>query len=132
MLRSLRNAQLIEQLKGVTSQYWGKQRFVGGPIYMGAIILFLAIMGMFLMKDKTIWLAGAAVLTMMMSWGSNFEGFNYFLFDNIPLMNKFRAVSMALNITAFLLLILAAMALKDFSQIIIVKLINKSSLHSRM
>ena len=115
VLRSLRNAQLIEQLKGVTSQYWGKQRFVGGPIYMGAIILFLAIMGMFLMKDKNkYWLAGAAVLTMMMSWGSNFEGFNYFLFDNIPLMNKFRAVSMALNITAFLLLILAAMALKDF------------------
>ena len=115
VLRSLRNAQLIEQLKGVTSQYWGKQRFVGGPIYMGAIILFLAIMGMFLMKDKNkYWLAGAAVLTVMMSWGSNFEGFNYFLFDNIPLMNKFRAVSMALNITAFLLLILAAMTLKDF------------------
>lgn len=115
VLRGLRNAQLIEQLKGVTSQYWGKQRFVGGPIYMGAIILFLAIMGMFLMKDKNkYWLTGAAVLTMLMSWGSNFEGFNYFLFDNIPLMNKFRAVSMALNITAFLLLILAAMALKDF------------------
>jgi hypothetical protein len=115
VLRGLRNAQLIEQLKGVTSQYWGKQRFVGGPIYMGAIILFLALLGMALLKDKNkYWLFGAAILTMIMSWGSNFEGFNYFLFDNVPLMNKFRAVSMALNITAFLFLVLAAMTLKDF------------------
>jgi hypothetical protein len=115
VLRSLRNPQLAEQLRGVTAQYWGKQRFVGGPIYMGAIVLFLAILGVALLKDKNkYWLAAAALFTMMLSWGSNFEGLNYFLFDNVPLMNKFRAVSMALNITAFVLLILAAWTLKDF------------------
>jgi hypothetical protein len=115
VLRGLRNPQLMEQLKGVTSQYWGKQRFVGGPIYMGAIVLFLAILGLVLLNNKNkYWIAAAALLTTIMSWGSNFEGFNYFLFDNVPLMNKFRAVSMALNITAFLLLVLAAMTLKEF------------------
>jgi hypothetical protein len=97
--------------------YWGgmtKPNEVGtsGPPYVGAIIFFLAILAMFVLDNKhKWWLFTGIVLSIMMSWGSYFGAFNNFLFDNLPLYNKFRAPSMILVISQLLLPILAVLGL---------------------
>lgn len=97
--------------------YWGgmtKPGEVGtsGPPYVGAIIIFLAILGMFVLDGKhKWWLFTGIALSVIMSWGSYFGGFNNILFDKLPLYNKFRAPSMTLVIAQLLLPILAVLAL---------------------
>ena len=76
--------------------YWGPQPFVSGPVYFGAIICFLFVLGMIVVRHPMKWaLAGAALLGFLLSLGKNFEGFNYFLFDYLPLLKNFRTPSMA-------------------------------------
>ena len=97
--------------------YWGgmtKQGEVGtsGPAYIGAIICFLAILGFFLVDKKyKWWILAATGFTIMMSWGSYFDGLNDFLYNNLPLYNKFRAPSMILVIPQLLLPLLAVLGL---------------------
>jgi hypothetical protein len=92
--------------------YWGDQPFTSGPVYFGAIIIFLFTFGMFLIKDasKWIWLA-IAVFAFMMSWGKNIEWFSDLLFYHFPLYNKFRSVTMAVAIAQFVFPLLACVAL---------------------
>lgn len=92
--------------------YWGDQPFTSGPVYFGAIIIFLFVFGMFLIKDtsKWIWLA-IALFSFMMSWGKNIEWFSDLLFYHVPLYNKFRSVTMAICIAQFIFPLLACMAL---------------------
>ncbi|GAB2527216.1 YfhO family protein [Rufibacter soli] len=92
--------------------YWGDQSFVGGPVYMGAIICFLFVLGLLVTPRRLwVWLLSATLLSFLLSWGKNFEAFNYFMFDFFPGYNKFRAVSMALVIAQVTMVLLAILAL---------------------
>jgi hypothetical protein len=83
--------------------YWGPQPFVAGPIYFGAIICFLFVLGMFLVKSHHKWWLFAAVLvSIVLSWGDHFKSVNYFLFDHLPMLNKFRTPTMTLSIAEIL------------------------------
>ena len=74
--------------------YWGQQPGVAGPAYLGAVVVFLFIMALFLVRGKyKWWLVLASVLALMLSWGKNFPALTNFMIDNFPLYNKFRAVS---------------------------------------
>ena len=83
--------------------YWGPQPFLSGPVYFGAIICFLFVLGLLVVKSAhKWWIVAASFIGIMLSWGNNFEGVNYFLFDHLPMLNKFRTPSMALVIPQFL------------------------------
>lgn len=98
------------------SLYWGDQPFTNGPVYLGVIGCFLFIMGMFYLNNKhKWWILVATLLGIMMAWGSNFSAFNYFLFDNVPLYNKFRVPTMALVIPQILVPLLAALYVSQLS-----------------
>lgn len=109
--------QLANQIAGSSTLYWGGIGSVQGPVYVGAIICFLAILSLFLPNNRHRWWALAAiVLTIMMSWGSYFKEFNYPLYDLLPFYNKFRAPSMILVIPQLLLPMLAAIAVNTYAQ----------------
>lgn len=93
--------------------YWGDQPFTSGPVYFGAIIVFLFVLGLFVVKGPDRWwLLAATILAILMSWGKNLMGFNSFLFDNLPLYNKFRTPSMSLVIANVTMVLMAVLALK--------------------
>jgi hypothetical protein len=106
--------QLQQQLP--TSFYWGGMTRPGevgvsGPPYAGAIICFLAILAMFALDGKHKWWAFTAiVLSIMMSWGAYFDGFNTLFYEYLPFFNKFRAPSMIVVICQLLLPMLAVLA----------------------
>lgn len=95
--------------------YWGAQPFTSGPVYLGAVICFLFLFGLVYLKgfDKW-WILAACVLAVMMSWGKNFPAFNNFLFDYLPMYNKFRVPSMTLVIPQVLFPLLGMLALNRF------------------
>ncbi|MEG0795107.1 MAG: YfhO family protein [Odoribacter sp.] len=79
--------------------YWGPQPFTAGPMYMGAICVFLFILGLILIKGVTKWwIAGISLLAVLLSWGNHFMWLSAFFFDYVPLYNKFRVPSMILTI----------------------------------
>jgi hypothetical protein len=79
--------------------YWGDQPFTSGPVYFGAIVCFLFVLGMFIIKNPIKWwIAGASLLFIFLSLGKNLAGFNEFIFHHLPQYNKFRTPSMALVI----------------------------------
>ena len=99
-----------------TNAYFGNQPGVAGPTYFGALLVFLAILGLFLIQGNIKWwLLLASVLFTMLAWGDNFKPLSYFFFDYFPLYNKFRAVSMMLVIPALCFPIIAALAVKALS-----------------
>jgi len=92
--------------------YWGKLPFTSGPIYFGAVAVFLFLLGLLTVKGPAKWwLALGALLTLLLSMGSNLEGFNRFFFDHVPMYNKFRTPNSVLSITSFLVPALGFMAL---------------------
>ncbi len=94
--------------------YWGPQPFLSGPVYFGAAICFLFVLGLFVIRSPhKWWIVAASVICIVLSWGKNFEGVNYFLFDHIPYLNKFRTVSMALVIPQFLFPLLGIWAVQE-------------------
>ncbi len=95
-------------------QYWGNQPFTSGPVYFGAIICFLFLLGMLIIEDKIKWYILAAILlSIMLSWGKNFMSLTDLFMDYVPGYNKFRAVSMILVIAQLLVPLLGAMALNE-------------------
>ncbi len=79
--------------------YWGDQPLTSGPVYLGAVICLLFIFGAVYTKSwHKWWLIAASILGIVLAWGANFKGFNYFLFDYLPFYNKFRAPTMGLVI----------------------------------
>ena len=93
--------------------YWGDQPFTSGPVYFGAIIIFLFVLGLFVVKGPDRWwIVLATILAIVMSWGKNLMGFNSFLFEYLPLYNKFRTPSMSLVMANVTMVLLAALALK--------------------
>ncbi|HEU4609931.1 MAG TPA: hypothetical protein VFS31_17545, partial [Chitinophagaceae bacterium] len=104
--------EVAQQVAGMSSLYWGGIDGVGtsGPPYVGAIICFLAILGMFILDNRYKWWAlTAIILTIMMSWGQYFDAFNTFLYNHLPFYNKFRAPSMIMVIPQLLLPMLAVL-----------------------
>jgi len=94
--------------------YWGPQPFTSGPVYAGAIICFLFVLGLFVVKGpEKWWLLAATIISFILSWGGNFASVNNFLFDHLPLYNKFRTPSMALIIANFTMAATAALAIKE-------------------
>ena len=93
--------------------YWGDQPFTSGPVYFGAIVIFLFVLGMFVVKGPDRWwILLATILSIMMAWGKNLMGFNSFIFDHLPLYNKFRTPSMSLVMANVTMVIMAALTLK--------------------
>lgn len=104
-----------ENFAGSMPTYWGPQPMTSGPVYFGAIICFLFILGMVYLKTwHRWWILAVCLLAVVMSWGSNFLSFNTFLFNNLPLYNKFRAPSIILILPQLLFPLLGMMALQQF------------------
>ncbi|MEZ5045956.1 MAG: YfhO family protein [Chitinophagaceae bacterium] len=94
--------------------YWGPQPFLSGPIYFGAIVVFLFVLSVFLIRSPhKWWIVISSVFFILLSVGKHFSAFNYFLFDHLPLFNNFRTPSMALSIPMFLFPVLGFWALND-------------------
>lgn len=92
--------------------YWGAQPYTAGPVYVGAVVCFLFILGLFVVDKRTrYWLLAGTLLSFLLAWGKNFETFNNLIFDLLPGYNKFRAVSMALVIAQLAMPLLGALAL---------------------
>lgn len=97
--------------------YWGPQPGISGPVYFGAAICFLFVLGLFVVRSQhKWWILTASVLCIIMSCGRFMPGINYFLFDNLPYLNKFRTPSMALVIPQFLFPILAAWVVQEIME----------------
>ena len=95
--------------------YWGEQPGTSGPVYAGAIVCFLFVLGLIIVRGpEKWWLLGATVFSLILAWGSNLAVINNFLFEYMPLYNKFRAPSMALVITTLTMSALAILAVKRF------------------
>ena len=103
---------LGQQLQGYLQFYWGGiGSGTAGPPYSGAVVCFLAIMGLSFIPNKhKWWMIAAIILTFMMSWGSYFEGFNVYLLEHLPFYNKFRAPSMIMVIPTFLFAVSSVIA----------------------
>ena len=102
--------------------YWGDQPFTSGPVYAGAIVIFLFIVGLVIVEPRQkYWLLFATILSIALCWGKNFPEFNNLMFDYFPGYNKFRSVSMAITIALFSLPVLGALALE---KIVSAKLLN--------
>ena len=95
-------------------QYWGEQPGTSGPVYVGAFVMFLFVLALFIVKTPMKWaLLAATVLSILLSWGKNFMGFTDFFIDYVPMYNKFRAVSSILVIAEFTIPLLAMLGLKE-------------------
>ncbi|VAW22218.1 FIG00649758: hypothetical protein, partial [hydrothermal vent metagenome] len=95
--------------------YWGKQPIVEAPAYIGAILVFLFVLGIFLVKGKLKkWLVGAVIFSILLSWGKNFNMLTDFFIDYVPLYNKFRAVSSIQVIAELAIPLLGILGLKEF------------------
>lgn len=94
--------------------YWGTQPFTGGPFYFGAIICFLFVLGVIVIRSPhKWWMIAVCVLAFIMSWGEHFPSVNYFLFDTLPGLNKFRIPNMILVLPQLLFPVLGIWALND-------------------
>ena len=98
---------------GMVRQYWGSQPGTSGPVYVGAFVLMLFVIGLFVVKGPMKWaLLAVTILSILLSWGRNFMGFTDFFIDHFPMYSKFRTVSSILVIAEFTIPLLAVMALK--------------------
>ena len=96
------------------SQYWGEQPGTSGPVYVGAFVLFLFVLGLFIVKGPMKWaLFAATILSITLSWGKNFMPWTDFFLDYVPMYDKFRTVASILVIAEFTIPLLAMMALRN-------------------
>lgn len=105
--------QMLPGIYDGIPQYFGTQPMTNGPVYVGAFVLLLFILGLFIVKGPMKWaLLAATILSILLSWGRNFMGFTNFFLDYIPMYAKFRTVASILVIAEFTIPLLAMMALK--------------------
>ncbi len=108
--------------------YWGKQPYTAGPTYLGAVAVFLALIGVALTsKRNRWWIVAVSLFALLLSWGSNFMWFTELCYKYLPMYNKFRTVSMALIILQWSVPLLAAFAIWN-----IFKCENKASLRKAL
>jgi len=102
------------QVAGSLPRYWGGLESTSGPAYIGILVCLLALIGFVLLRHPLRWgLLAVTVLAILMSWGKFFPGFNVFLFEKLPLYNKFRAPSMALVIAQLALPVVAVLTIQQ-------------------
>ncbi len=112
MLRA--NGYAAEQVVKSLPLYWGPQPFTAGPMYMGAISIFLFVLGFFVLKGGLKWwVGGVSLLALMLSWGYHFMPVSEFFFNFAPLYNKFRTVSMILVVLQILIPVMAVLAVNE-------------------
>lgn len=100
-----------------SNAYWGDQPGTSGPVYVGAIIVFLFVLGALTVKGELKWaLLAATLLSILLSWGKNFMGFTDFFIDYVPGYNKFRAVSMTLVIAELCMPLLGLLGLAEIAK----------------
>ena len=104
----------LAQVIGPWYQYWGEQPFTAGPVYVGALVMMLFLLGLFIVKGPMKWaLLGATLLSIMLAWGKYFMGLTNFFIDYVPMYAKFRTVSSILVIAEFTIPLLAMLALRE-------------------
>jgi hypothetical protein len=105
------------QAQGQLYRYWGKQPGTSGPVYFGAVVLFLFVLGLLILKGREKWwILTAAVLSLLLSWGKNLMPLTSLFIDFFPGYDKFRAVSMTLVMAGVLVPLLGVLALKEISE----------------
>jgi Bacterial membrane protein YfhO len=110
------------QLYGAIPGYWGPQPFISGPVYFGAIVVFLFILSLLIVRSHyKWWVLIGSILFIMLSWGINFSSLNVWLFHHLPMYNKFRTPSMALTMPQILFPFFAAWALHELTTTLIDK-----------
>lgn len=93
--------------------YWGEQPMTSGPVYIGVVMVFLLVLGMFYIKDRSKWVyLGVSILALALSWGKNFMGLTEFFIDNIPGYNKFRTVTIILVLVELCVPVIAVLLLE--------------------
>jgi len=103
-----------QALKNIPT-YWGTLATTAGPIYIGSVILFLFVLGMFVVKHHyKWWIFSSAVLTLMLSWGENFPALTNLFFDYFPMYNKFRVPMTLLLMVGLMVPVLSALAINEF------------------
>lgn len=111
--RTLGPSGQADQFVRYAPMYWGDQPFTSGPVYAGAIICFLFLLGLLIVKGpEKWWLLAGTIISVILAWGRHFPVINDFLFYHLPLYNKFRTPSMALVIAGVTMVALAILALK--------------------
>ena len=94
--------------------YWGPQPGTSGPVYIGAVIIFIAVLGLFLLRGRMKWwMVVVSVLAITLSWGKNMMWFTEIFFNHFPMYNKFRTVSMILVVVEWCVPLLAALTLQQ-------------------
>jgi hypothetical protein len=102
-----------EQFTAQVPTYWGPQPYTAGTTYIGAVLIFLMVLGLFLVKGKFRWILSSTLLiTFMVAWGNNFEFFYRLLFDYLPFFNKFRTPSMIFYLSTIIVVTGAAIGLQ--------------------
>ncbi len=111
-LEAIKDPQM-RQYAGSMMAYYGEQGFTAGPVYIGAIVIFLCVLGLFVINDRLKWsLLIITIIGIMLGWGKNLMWFTNIFFDYLPMYNKFRAVSMIMVIAELTIPILAVLALQ--------------------
>ena len=106
--------QIAAQASQRVATFWGDKSYTAGPVYVGAIVCLLFILGLIIVKGpEKWWLLCATILSLILAWGRNFELVNNFLFYHLPLYNKFRTPEMALVIAEVTMAALGILALKE-------------------
>jgi hypothetical protein len=127
-VKALRANNAAAEAAGQLQKYWGTQPGTDGPHYVGAIVFFLFVLGLIIIKGpEKWWLLGATILSVMLAWGKNFMPLSDIFIDYFPGYNKFRAVTMILVIAEFCIPLLAFLALRDiFNGTVTGKALKKS------
>lgn len=105
------------EAEGITKQlpgYWGPQPMTSGPVYIGAVFMFLFVFGLFIIRGFNLWwIVGATALSIILAWGKNFMGITDLFIDYFPLYDKFRTVSMILVVAELTIPLLGMLALSQ-------------------
>lgn len=118
--------QMTQQLYQAASAYWGSKPSTSGPVYFGAIVCLLALFTLLFAKNEhKWWLLTVTIIGILLAWGKNFELLNNFLFDHLPLYNKFRTPEMAMVIPQFTVALLSVLFVNELITITDKETLNK-------
>ncbi len=113
-------------------QYWGEQPGTSGPVYVGAFVIFLFVLGLFIVKGPMKWaLLIATLLSITLAWGKNFMPWTDFFLDYVPMYDKFRTVASILVIAEFTIPLLAMLALKEIVENVKMEELNNTKASSK-
>lgn len=105
--------QQVQQYTANAPTYWGGKAPTGGPVYVGAIVFFLFVVGCFIVEGKhRYWMIAVTIFSVMLAWGKYFPALNYLMYDHFPLYNKFRTVEMTLVMAMLVVPLLGFLALE--------------------